>query len=414
MPSPAARPGHRNNEVSQTASPWAYDANSHPVPTRYVVRDRQLIQQVHADAHTAYPILADPPPTGELQDVAASKSAFGKSRASDDTGYIGQTAQNLTAPPPEAGATAGTTVPLPLGGAATVTPDGPGTIDLGDDTGQDESSGGQITAAQWADELTATTPENTHNTPPAHPDDGTTLSEMAALDQRRRSDPDSGDDAAEGFWDQAWETTKDFAHDFPPTGLAIGGVKATLGIVEGFNTLSGHGPGGQQAQADATRNMAKTTAGIVLDGTPATKNLSDHAGVPGLLEPGEGAELSTAAKEQFLATEDWDHPYVGAGEVAVNVLSSGVVPAKGLGVARGDAVSGPTRAEVDAARIASGGRPADDTVRAPTHLPDMRRQYIAEIERLGEVEDTMRAQGASPERIAGTLYAERRAIGDRR
>ncbi|MDV7243461.1 MULTISPECIES: hypothetical protein [Rhodococcus] len=122
------------NEVSQMAAPWGYDANGHPIPTHYVVRDGQLIQQVHADADTAYPILTDPPPTGERQDVAASKSRFGKTRSTSDSdtegGYPQRALDNLNRDP-HATEAEEADIPLPFDGAAAVQHDGNGQIDLG-------------------------------------------------------------------------------------------------------------------------------------------------------------------------------------------------------------------------------------------------------------------------------------------
>ncbi|QNG19654.1 hypothetical protein G4H71_16570 [Rhodococcus triatomae] len=48
-------------ETDRMAAPWANDTHGNPVPTHYIVRNGKLIQQVHADHNTAYPILADPP-----------------------------------------------------------------------------------------------------------------------------------------------------------------------------------------------------------------------------------------------------------------------------------------------------------------------------------------------------------------
>lgn len=44
-------------------------------------------------------------------------------------------------------------------------------------------------------------------------------------------------------------------------------------------------------------------------------------------------------------------------------------------------------------------------------LPKLRQQYIAEVEALSRRRDAMRASGTSPEKIARTLHAERRALG---
>lgn len=46
--------------VGSVDSPWALDADGHPVQTRYEVVDGTLVQVVEADESTAYPIVADP------------------------------------------------------------------------------------------------------------------------------------------------------------------------------------------------------------------------------------------------------------------------------------------------------------------------------------------------------------------
>ena len=50
------------NPVSTIDAPWAYDANGTPVPTRYEIRDGQLVQVVDTAGieNLLYPILADP------------------------------------------------------------------------------------------------------------------------------------------------------------------------------------------------------------------------------------------------------------------------------------------------------------------------------------------------------------------
>ncbi len=72
-------------EVSRMAAPWAYDANGRPVPTRYVVRGGQLVQQVYADADTAYPILADPNDEGRKGPGNANKENKSGWKTDQDT-----------------------------------------------------------------------------------------------------------------------------------------------------------------------------------------------------------------------------------------------------------------------------------------------------------------------------------------
>jgi len=42
------------------APPWAVDANGHPVPTHYEVRENSIVQVVDFDESTAFPVTADP------------------------------------------------------------------------------------------------------------------------------------------------------------------------------------------------------------------------------------------------------------------------------------------------------------------------------------------------------------------
>lgn len=49
----------------------------------------------------------------------------------------------------------------------------------------------------------------------------------------------------------------------------------------------------------------------------------------------------------------------------------------------------------------------------PRVVPRLRQQYVAEVGRLADRARQMRAAGSSPETIARTLHAERRALGVR-
>ncbi|MDI6103850.1 hypothetical protein QLQ12_35070 [Actinoplanes sp. NEAU-A12] len=48
------------DDLGGIAEPWAFDANGRPVPTRFVVDDRKLIQVIDHGPGTAYPVVADP------------------------------------------------------------------------------------------------------------------------------------------------------------------------------------------------------------------------------------------------------------------------------------------------------------------------------------------------------------------
>lgn len=50
----------KDNLVGTFSSPWAVDANGASVDTDYMIDGNRLIQRVHTDATTAFPVVADP------------------------------------------------------------------------------------------------------------------------------------------------------------------------------------------------------------------------------------------------------------------------------------------------------------------------------------------------------------------
>lgn len=46
--------------LATIGAPWAKDANGKEVATRYRIEGHDLVQEIDADSHTAYPVVADP------------------------------------------------------------------------------------------------------------------------------------------------------------------------------------------------------------------------------------------------------------------------------------------------------------------------------------------------------------------
>ncbi|CAM5595363.1 hypothetical protein SALBM135S_03322 [Streptomyces alboniger] len=56
--------------VGTFQAPWAKDADGKPVPTSYRIEGGDLVQSVHTDASTAYPVVADPKWWDKTKEIA--------------------------------------------------------------------------------------------------------------------------------------------------------------------------------------------------------------------------------------------------------------------------------------------------------------------------------------------------------
>ncbi|MGV2914786.1 hypothetical protein [Streptomyces alfalfae] len=56
--------------VGTFQAPWAKDATGKPVPTSYRIEGGELVQSVHTDASTAYPVVADPKWWDKTKEIA--------------------------------------------------------------------------------------------------------------------------------------------------------------------------------------------------------------------------------------------------------------------------------------------------------------------------------------------------------